>query len=79
MSKIDDFLFLVVESAPKRFIVETKGDDISGEDQEKDEYDEPATVPSHTSAAEVVKGKTGTRRRGRNRCFGGFCAEYYWD
>ena len=57
--------------------MEPKGEDISGEDQEKDEYDEPATVPSHTSAAEVVKGKTGTRRRGRNRCFGGFCAEYY--
>ena len=66
-----------MESAPKRFLVETKGEDISWENQEKDEYDEPATVPSPTTAAEVVKGKTGSRRRGRNRCFGGFCAVYY--
>ena len=50
-----------MESAPKRFLDETKGEDVSGADQEKYENDDLATDPPHAAANEGVKRKTGSQ------------------
>ena len=59
-------LYLVVESAPKRFLLETEGESI-GEKQEIYENDDPVTTIPHAVAPTGVSGGMDRMKKQKNK------------